>query len=415
MNNSTNISNTDTHRKRLDILPKILCFVAAFILWLYVTQVETYEYEETFKQVPVEIVNAQSLKATSGLHVYSGYDNTVNVTVLGRRSDINKYTSQNIRVTADVSGITEPGVHSVQIIAEPPSGLSISSMSLSHINVDVDVEITREIDIICNKITGSVSSKYEMQTNPSHTLVTITGPKALVNSIDHAQYSLDIGELSSTKSFMIPLELVSNGEIVDTQRGNIIMGREVIEVVVTLFEQKEVPFSIDFEHGYYNDENVKLTFKPETILIKGDPDELRNIESLSLGPIDEKEIVNDCTKMFIPRLPEGITSVNLVNSVEVKITHIDTEVRTFTVDNIKLTGIKNRTCTLQTESLDVKIRGTKEELDRISEDNLKITVDLSAYESLSGTVNCAPSVNIVGVSVNDSYIVGKYNVEVTIE
>ena len=75
------MGNTANNRRGYDILTKILCFIAAFILWLYVTQVETSDYEETFNGVSVELVNTSVLESEAGLHVYSGHGNTVNVTV----------------------------------------------------------------------------------------------------------------------------------------------------------------------------------------------------------------------------------------------------------------------------------------------------------------------------------------------
>ena len=48
MNRAENQHN-NSKRKGYDILPKFLCVAAAFILWMYVTQVETSNYEEDFK------------------------------------------------------------------------------------------------------------------------------------------------------------------------------------------------------------------------------------------------------------------------------------------------------------------------------------------------------------------------------
>ena len=55
---------------------KIVCLLLAFIIWLYVMQVDSPKHEEVFHSIPVELTNTQVLDGESGLSVYSGYGNT---------------------------------------------------------------------------------------------------------------------------------------------------------------------------------------------------------------------------------------------------------------------------------------------------------------------------------------------------
>ncbi len=411
---TSNTKENTKRRKGYDILPKILCFVAAFILWLYVTQVETSDYEETFNGVSVELINTSVLESESGLNVYSGHGNTVNVTVSGKKSDINRYTSENIRVYADVSEITETGRHTVPIFAETPSGLTVSEMSLSFINVYVDATSTIEVDIKPKILTAIIGDGCELgEITPEYSLVTVTGPKSVLNEIDYAQISLELGEINTTVSTIAPLELIGRNEsTVDTRY--VQLNRSEVKVTVPVYTTKEVPLKVDFKNGYYNDSNVKITYEPKNVLLKGDPGELEKISSINLGTLDEKSITADVMHVYKLTLPSGVTSTENVETVNVTVTHVGTAVRSFSVDTIEVQGVDNLKCEVLTKTLTVRVRGTKAELDRIKEENIKASVDLSEYgDSVSGTVTVDADIAISGAG--KAYSVGEHPVQIKID
>ena len=93
-------------KRKYNIIPKIMCLAAAFVLWLYVMQIDSVDTESTFTGVRVYLENTSEIESRNGLFVYSGDGTLVNVTVTGRKSVINSYTSDDIRVEADLSGVT---------------------------------------------------------------------------------------------------------------------------------------------------------------------------------------------------------------------------------------------------------------------------------------------------------------------
>lgn len=411
---TTNAKDNIKRRRRYDILPKILCFIAAFILWIYVTQVETSDYEETFNGISVELINTSVLESEAGLNVYSGHGNTVNVTVSGKKSDINRYTSESIKVFADVSEITESGRHTVPIFAETPNGLTVSEMSLSFINVYVDAISTVEVDIRPKILTAIIGDGCELgEITPEYSLVTLTGPKSVLNEIDYAQISLELGEINSTVSTIAPLELIGRNEsVVDTRY--VQLNRSEVKVTVPVYTTKEVPLTIDYKNGYYNDSNVKITYEPKTVQLKGDPAELSKISSISLGTLDEKTVTSDVMHVYKLVLPAGITSTENIETVNVTIAHIGTTVRSFSVDSIEVQGADKLKYEVLTKTLTVRVRGTKAELDKIEKENIKASVDLSEYgDSVSGTITVNADISISGAG--KSYSVGEYPVQIKID
>ena len=121
-----------------------MCLAAAFVLWLYVMQIDSVDTESTFTGVRVYLENTSEIESRNGLFVYSGDGTLVNVTVTGRKSVINSYTSDDIRVEADLSGVP-PRESTISLSARLPNGLTLSGMSADTIPVYVDERDKRRL------------------------------------------------------------------------------------------------------------------------------------------------------------------------------------------------------------------------------------------------------------------------------
>ena len=134
-------------KRKYNIIPKIMCLAAAFVLWLYVMQIDSVDTESTFTGVRVYLENTSEIESRNGLFVYSGDGTLVNVTVTGRKSVINSYTSDDIRVEADLSGVTAAGIYDIKLSARLPNGLTLSGMSADTIPVYVDERDKKTLEV----------------------------------------------------------------------------------------------------------------------------------------------------------------------------------------------------------------------------------------------------------------------------
>ena len=411
------MKNTNTNEKKrggYDIVPKILCVVFAFVLWLYVTQIETSDYEETFNGVAIELENTSLLESESGLYVYSGYGNTANVTVVGRKSDINRYTSDSIRLYADVGSITESGRHSVQVQGEVPSGIRIGSVSVSNITVYTDTKVTKEIDVVAKVTSAVVAQGCELgDAVPDYTIIGVTGPGEIINTIDCAQISLDLGEISSTVSAVGKVELIGKDGNASDMR-YVQPARSEIKVTVPVTTTKTVPLKVDYKNGYYNDKNVTVTLDPASVELKGDPGTLEKIDSITVAILDERRITSNVMQVYKLTAPTGTTVADDTDTVRVSIAHKGTSVKAFTVNSIRVLGADKLKYELQTSSLSVQIRGTAEKLLKLTADDITVTVNLSEYNNITGTLSVNAEVSVSGMSA-DLYPIGEYPVQVKIE
>ena len=70
--------------KRFNVLPKIFCILVAFLIWLYVTAVESPDHEETISSVPVELFGAGTILSDHNLSPVSGRDIKIDIVVKGQ-------------------------------------------------------------------------------------------------------------------------------------------------------------------------------------------------------------------------------------------------------------------------------------------------------------------------------------------
>ena len=106
---------------------KILTFCLSVLLaigiWIYVITVVSPESTETFQNVPVQMQNVALLEERG--FVITDISNTnISLQLFGKRTDLVQINSSNIRVIADVSSISEPGVHEIYYTVSFPGSVA---------------------------------------------------------------------------------------------------------------------------------------------------------------------------------------------------------------------------------------------------------------------------------------------------
>ena len=135
-------------RRRLDIVPRILCFLISVFIWIYMVNLNDTDVEETMT-FTVEIVGEETLHHDSNMAIYGMDKKTVTVTVKGSNRDLRKYTELDYKVTVDVSSLSSAGEHTVQINVLPPANSSIELIKCEPSTVIMysDVNIEKEIPL----------------------------------------------------------------------------------------------------------------------------------------------------------------------------------------------------------------------------------------------------------------------------
>ena len=396
------------------LIAKILCVLAAIILWFYVVMTDTTTDEKVFSGISVDIRGRDRIEDTLGLTIISGYDLTVDVTVKGPRADINRLTVDDVKAYIDMKTIDGAGEYTLPIRTSLPNGITAGSLSANYMTVYVDKRTTISVPV---KIVTSqvIEADFTMGTpEPSIETVNVSGPEEVLRTIDHAEASFDLGRVSKTLISTGKLTLVdANGNEINDPYVRLQTSEVTVRFPVYIY--RDFDLKVDTKYGYYDSTNSRITISPASIQVRGDPDVISSMDSISLGQIDEKKITGDETKAMAIMLPDGVENLSGTTTATVTITQIGTTTKKLNVTDINVVNPNGLEYTLERNSLTVTFRGTKTMLDMLSSRNVSLTLDLGYLNKTSGTVSVPVTVNVQSTLSGKVYEIGDYSMNVTIK
>lgn len=408
-----------TGRKNNNLVPKILCVVAAFFLWLYVMQTESPEYKETISSVTVEITNTAELQQVSGLSVYGKSGNIVDVEVTGKKSAINKLTKDDIHAYIDVSKVKDAGQHALQVFVELPDGLDLVVPSPNTISVYVDETDTVSLPVSEKLESLELVTPYELgEVRFEYDSITVTGPKKKLSELSAAQVTVNMDGKTSSFTSKCPIDLVdANGKKADMSY--LITSANEMNVTVPIYVTKEVPVETLFKHGFLSSNNATITVTPSTLTVKGDESQFKDTKSVIDPIVIDEKLISDSIYNVTFRAQ---TSANVIideESTEIKVSVVlDDSLKTkqLTTTDIQVKGAPpSIDYEVLTKEVAVTLRGTAEELAGISASDVSLILDLSSLDSSSkGNIVKVATVKIDSVGSAKIYEVGSYTVQLKI-
>ncbi len=399
--------------RRENVIAKILCVLAAIVLWFYVVATDTVTDERTFSGVSVTLRNLDAIEDALGLSVISGYNATVDITVGGTKSELGRITAEDIKAYVDLKTIASAGEYSLEVNTSLPSGITVSSMSVNYINVYVDKRTTISVPVKALE-THTMESNYTLGAPVlSFDTVNVSGPAEELDEIDHARVMLDLGRVTKSMSSTGTLELVDKSGAVISNPYVRLQTTEV-NVFYPVYTYKEVPLIVSYKYNYYNASNVSVTVMPSTILVKGEPDTLDKLDSITLTQLDEKKITGDTTQTVTIQLPDGIESGDDISTASVQITHKGTETRSLVVTNLSISNPNDLNYELASSSITVTFRGTYSKLMLLGSSNVTANIDLGYLTNSSGTVEVPVTFTLSDALSGSVYELGEYTMGVTI-
>lgn len=396
-----------------NVVAKVLCVLAAIVLWFYVVITDTATDERAFTGLAVSIRNLETVEESLGLSVITGYDSTVDLTVTGTKSEISRISADDISVYVDVKGITAPGEYTLEVKTSLPGGMTASSISSNYITLYVDKRTTVSVPIQVVPY-FTIESNYTLGAPElSMDTVNVSGPAEELAEIDHARVALDLGRVTKSMSSTGTLELIDKSGAVVTNPYVKLQASEV-SVYYPVYTYKDVPLTVSYKYNYYNSTNVNVTISPSTVRIKGEPDLLDSLSSITLTQLDEKKILGDTTQSVTIPVPDNTEIVGGSRTASISITHKGTETRDVVVSNIAVNNPNNLIYTLEQSSITVRFRGTYSKLSLLSSNNITANVDLGYLTNASGTVEVPVTFTLADALSASVYEIGDYKLRVTI-
>ena len=368
-----------------------LSLAVAFGLWLYVVNTVSQQDDRTYYNVPV-VMEGESILNEDNLMITSRSTSTVSVHLSGPRGELNKITNSNsLTVKVDLSKITEPGddIALAYTVVYPSnvngSSLTEESRNPQAIYVDVDYRRTKEIPVQVSW-TGSRSEDYIYDTenavldNPT---ITVAGPAAVVDQIDHAQIEVDLSEQvkSISQSYRYTL-CNAAGEPVDAQQ--IVTSVEEVRLDMQIQRIKELDLVVDVVYGGgATASNTEITLSQETLRVSGGEAVLSELgDSFTVCTINLADVERSSTELTFPiNLPEGVTNQTGVSELTVKIRISDVMTKEVTIENFRVVNVpEGLSAEIITASLTVKVRGPADEITRLEEEDIVAEADFTNAE-----------------------------------
>ena len=225
---------------------KILSVVLAFAIWYMINAFSDPAIRMTVNNVSVDILNGDVIEKRGD--VYTVLDNTdviPVVTILAKRSVIDKLESKNVIATADVRDIEQDG--SVRIVLTTDkysSSIERISGSISNVLLRVEPKETRSINLDVDTEGRPADGFILYEAAAEQNQVSISGPQSYVNEVGRAAASVDItGAERSINSY--PDITLYNQEGIEITAEEIKTHKlhvniSSVKVIATIYQTKEV-------------------------------------------------------------------------------------------------------------------------------------------------------------------------------
>lgn len=417
---------SDKPHSKSDLVAKILCVIAAFCLWIYVMQVESPEYEQTFSHITVDLVNTDELVSERGLAIYSGYGTMIDVTLSGKKSVVSKLSNSDIVATADVSAITESGKRVYcSIMIDVPAGCKLVGMSQEAVSVYSDEASQKTVALSENRentclpedcYTGVVDLPVDM--------ITVTGPLNALDGIDKAVVNLDLTGVTGSVSINGDVILLDkNGEIYNSPY--VEYSPREVTVDVPVYKRVAVPIEVKFTNGYFGVDNTEVTIDPVSVEIEGEPSvidagslvaPIEINEKLDFMRSDTDRSLVDYDKTVVLSLADGVKASASEVHVTVK---PDSSVKTIELTvpgkNIIDTGAKDGVHYEWDDSpVTVTLCGEFDKITKIEPEDVTLIINMSPYTvTNTGSIKVRAEVEIDSPYSEGVFEIGEYAIWVT--
>ncbi|AJA49667.1 hypothetical protein CPAST_c36110 [Clostridium pasteurianum DSM 525 = ATCC 6013] len=366
-------------KTKQQIVIKICCVIAAFCLWLYISNWENPIKTYRLRNVSVELINTDIL-TQSRLTLSQGQNFNVTLTLRGTDLEVMRARPDDFKIVADMSEYAvKKGENRIPVqIIHYPSNINIENTNTMWVNVNLD-DLHQKTVPIKAKIEGSPKEGYyssEAVISPGDAIV--SGPDKLVNTVKNVIVDANISDLDKDVDLSVPLEAVDDS-------GKIVNGVKVqpqnASVTIPIKKAKSVGVNIKTTGQPISGIDIKeINPVYPTIDIIGDSDNLSKVSAIDTVPIDLSKVTENKTIKVKLNLPSGINTVNGDESIDVK-TNVEGIIQKIFTVNINLINVPQQfNASLEQKSTDITVSGDKSIVNSIKDGDIKANVDCSSLQ-----------------------------------
>lgn len=356
--------------------PKLVSLIFAVLLWIYVMDVENPDMLKVIRGVDITVVGAEQLES-EGLVLLESDLTPIDVTVKGRRSEVNNADRSDIRLTVDVNGLDQ-GQHSLRINRTVNSDtLTVTALSKRNLDVTID-KLSEQLKPVEIVFKGEAKEGYLTEAAaPDPPMVLVRGPETLVTKVTQIRGEVDSTSITAMTEAQIPVRAVdSAGQTVEGVR----VAARSVKANLSLFQVKSLAVNPTL-NGRVPDgfELVDVQVNPGTVTLKGPEAVLTPFTFLKTKPINLNTVSETDTLNVELDLPEGVMATDLEGPLKVlvRVEPIKTRELTFEPAEIQFVNTTAGTSAKLQGPLKIRIKGTETLVDALQKEDITVKIDLA--------------------------------------
>jgi hypothetical protein len=373
-----------------------LSIIAAVIIWIVVAIQASPENDRIIKDVPVKIEISNNV-SNLGLQMFGNTDFTVEVKVHGKRYEVAEsvLTKDDISVVAKTNYVDSTGSQTLklEVTAKDPSKANYEIVSLSQDSINVyfdyykEGEYTLQPDVVYDGASYVTNGLIAETPVLSANTVKLSGPVTEMAKIKKVVARVTLNKkISATTTLdaeIIPLSEYG-GKL---QYITVNDGLADITMTLPIYQRAELPTTVTFKNApaAYASNPPAFTCSPARLNFTMDATKLSSITELSVADIDfymlgagRNEITIDLTTLSGVKVMSGETKLK----VTVEMNGVTSQKSSVSANNISFINVPAgyKAVVTQTRIPSVEVVGPKENLERITTDQLFAEVDLSSAD-----------------------------------
>ena len=369
---------------------KVISLIVAIFLWSYVIGLENPTMTKQFREIEV-VVQRDELLNEEGYTIVDRTPKTIDIEISGKRNSLNDTNASDIYAYVELGDITE-GPVSREIKFQIPTNVQVVNASSENVNFQIEKNISKDINVSID-YKNELPGDYVLESaSSSLNKISVLGVRSQVDKISKLQALVDLKDIDADQMINVNLKPIDKD---GNEVSNVTLGQSFVNVALNISKTKEVPIEVKTVNE--EDENVKINsikVDPVNVIIKGSDEDIEKIDKVFTKEVDLSAIKNGKSKVQLD-LPEGISlfnpdmNLNLVVDLEEKI------VKEIDYTNSKI-GFKNleddynAKISNPNDKIKIKIEGFEKDVESLTENDIKVNVDLDGLDS--GTYTLKPKV-----------------------
>ena len=398
----------------------VLACILSVILWLYVASYANTDMEAELTGLEINYVGGDDILRDRNLLITEKDQQSVNLTILGKRNVISAIKKEEVQVSVDLTDIRRIGEYEKVYTVTFPENIKEDAVLIvkrdpEFVKVNIDKLLTVPVEVR-GDFEGSVQEGY-MQEPITYepATVMVSGPEEVVSHIKCAHVVLDRENLNRTVTGSVSYTLVDyEDNPVDLAELNVDV--TTVEYTIPIVMVKDIVLTVDLiEGGGAKETNAVVDVKPNVLTVTGDAELIQGINQITLGTIDLASFEQSYTTTYPIPLPNG--AENLSGDKEATVTVSIRGLATRTIITTKISFInvsEGYVANPITQYKQVVIRGPAEIISLVEPDSVQLVADLSEYGNAVGRYSVPTTVYITGYS-EAGVVDGNYNVVVSLE